>query len=396
MSDTGGFFMNNFVFKNPTKLIFGRDMVQRIGEEVKNSGIKKVLLLYGRGSIYKNGVYEATVKTLKEYGIEFVEFSEINANPELSKVYECIQVLKKENLQGIVAIGGGSVIDTAKAAAVGARYEGDIWKLFEDKRGIKEAIPIFTVLTISSAGSEMNPCCIITNEDKNKKMAFTSDFIYPKVSIVDPATQFALSKEETVNNAINVMSYVLELYFEEIKSTDVMDEVLEGILRAIIKHVQVLINDPDNYNSRAELALCAVLTTNGYYSIESKGCLLVSHQLEHPLSIFYDIAPGEGLSIVFPNWMKYVYKYNIRKFVRFADKIFRIEQGTEDERVLKAIELLRDFYRSLGAPVSLKEVGVRYEDLAKLAANAVELGNAGTIWVLDKEDILQIYKLSYE
>lgn len=388
--------MNNFVFKNPTKLIFGRDTVQRIGEEVKNSGIDKVLLLYGRGSIYKNGVYEAAVKALRENGIEFIEFSGIKANPEVSKVYECIKVLKKENLQGIVAIGGGSVIDTAKAAAAGASYEGDIWQVFEGKGEIKESISIFTVLTISSAGSEMNSCCIITNEDENKKMAFTSDCINPKVSIVDPAAQFTLSKEQTVNGAIDVMSRVLELYLEGIKNSDVMDEVLEGVLRTIIKHVQVLINEPDNYNSRAELALCAVLPTNGYYSVGTKGCLLVSHQLEQPLSVFYDIAPGAGLSIVFPNWMKYVYKYNIRKFVRFADKIFGIEQGTEDERVLKAIELLRDFYKSLGAPVSLKEAGIRYEDLAKLAANAVQLGNAGTIWVLDKEDILQIYKLSYE
>lgn len=386
--------MDNFVFKNPTKLIFGRDTVQKIGEEVKNSGIDKVLLLYGNGSIYKNGVYEAVVKALKKNGIEFVEFSGIKANPEISKVYECIEVLKKENLQGIVAIGGGSVIDTAKAAAAGARYESDIWQVFEGKGEIKEAIPIFAVITISSAGSKVNSCSIMTNE--NKKMAFTSEHIYPKVSIIDPAAQFTLSKEQTVNGAINVMSHILELYFEGIKNTDVMDEVLEGILRTVIKHVQVSINEPDNYNSRAELALCAILPTNGYYSIGTKGCLLVSHQLEHPLNIFYDIAPGEGLSIVFPNWMKYVYKYNIKKFVRFADKIYGIKQGTEDERVLKAIELLRDFYRSLGAPISLKEVGVRYEDLAKLAANAVELGKSGAIWVLDKEDILQIYKLSYE
>lgn len=388
--------MNNFMFKNPTKLIFGRDTVQRIGEEVKENGIDKVLLLYSKGSIYKNGIYEAAVKALKENGIEFKELSGVKANPELSKVHECIEVLKKENLQGIVAIGGGSVIDTAKAAAAGARYESDIWQVFEGNGEIKEAIPIFTVLTISSAGSEMNSCCIMTNEDENKKMAFTSDYIYPKVSIVDPAAQFTLSKEQTVNGAIDVMSRVLELYFEGVKNSDVMDEVLEGILRTIIKHVQVLINEPDNYNSRAELALCAVLPTNGYYSIGTKGCPLVSHQLEHPLSIFFDIAPGAGLSIVFPSWMKYVYKYNIKKFVRFANKIFGIEQGTEDERVLKAIELLRDFYKSLGAPVSLKEAGIRYEDLAKLAANAAELGNARTIWVLGKEDILQIYKLSYE
>lgn len=388
--------MNNFVFKNPTKMIFGRDTVQKIGAEVKGSGANRVLLLYGKGSIFKNGVYDTTVRTLKENGVEFIELSGVKANPVLSKVYEAIDIIKKENLQGIVALGGGSVIDTAKAVAAGVKYDGDVWDIFEGKSKVTGAIPIFVVLTISATGSEMNSGGVITKEEEHKKWSFGSPYTYPAVSIVDPTVQFTLPKEQTVNGAIDAMSHVFELYFDGTKNTDVMDEFSEGIIRTIMKHVQVLINEPDNYDSRAELAWCATLALNGYNGTGRNGGDWASHQIEHSLSAFYDIAHGAGLSIVFPAWMKYVYKYDTRKFVRFAEKVFGIKDGTEDERALKAIDSLIDFYRSLGAPVSLKEIGVRYEDLARLADNAVEPGNPGGLKVLNKEDILQIYKLSYE
>jgi alcohol dehydrogenase YqhD (iron-dependent ADH family) len=388
--------MNDFVYKNPTKLVFGMNTVQRIGEEVKNIEVNSVLLLYDKGSIYKNGVYDTIVRALKESEIEYIELSGVRDNPVLSKVYEAIDIIKKENLQGIVASGGGSVIDTAKAAAAGVKYDGDVWDIFEGKGQVEETIPIFTVLTISGDGSELNSRCTITKEEENKRHFLSSEYIYPVASIVDPTVQFTLSKEQTINGAIEAMSNMFELYFDGTKNTDVLDEFSEGIIRTIMRHVQVLINQPDNYDSRAELALCAALALNGYNALGRNGGDWVPHQIQHSLSAFYHITLGEGLAIVFPNWMKYVYKYDIRKFVRFADRVFGIKQGTEDERVLKAIDLLRDFYRSLGAPISLKEVGVRYEDLDKLADNAVELGNPGTLKVLDKEDVLQIYKLSYE
>lgn len=392
----GNSFMNDFVFKSTTKLVFGRDTVQRIGEEVKNNRVNRVLLVYGNEAIYKTVVYDTTVTALKESGIEYIELGGVMDNPVLSKVYEAIDTIKKENLQGIVALGGKGVIDTAKAAAVGVKYAGDVWDIFEGKAEVEEAIPIFTVLIISGVGSEMNSSSSITNEEKNKICFFTSGYTYPVVSIVDPTVQFTLSKEQTVYGVIETMSYVFQLYFDGTKNTDAIDEFSEGIIRTIMRHVQVLINQPDNYDSRAELALCAALALNGYNAIGRKGGDWAPHQIEHSLGSFYDITPGIGLSIIFPNWMKYVYKYDIRKFVRFADRIFRINQGTEDERVLKAIELLRDFYRNLGAPISLKEVGVRYEDLDRIANNAVALGNLGTLKVLDKEDVLQIYKLAYE
>lgn len=388
--------MENFVYKNPTKLIFGRDNTKHIGKEIRKSGINRVLLLYGGGSIFKNGVYETVAKSLNENRIEFVELGGVKPNPRLSKVYEAIEICKREKLQGILAVGGGSVIDTSKTVAAGVMYEGDIWDVFEGRGQVKDALPIFTVLTISATGSEMNAGAVITKEDEKKKWSFGSPHVYPKASIIDPEIQFTLPENQTVNGAVDAISHVFELYFDGTKGTDIQDELSEGIIRTVMKHVRVLIDEPQNYDSRAQLCLSATLALNGINGIGRSGGDWSSHQIEHSISAFFDIAHGAGLAIVFPAWMKYVYRDDIDKFQRFAEVIFNIKEGKAGEKIEKAIEELKSFYKSIGAPTTLKEAGIKEEELERIADNAGLSTPMGTLRKLYRNDILEILKIAYE
>ncbi|WP_032121405.1 iron-containing alcohol dehydrogenase [Clostridium amazonitimonense] len=387
--------MLNFNFCNPTRMIFGKNTISSLGEQISKEGLKKVILLYGKGSIFKNGVYDEAISSLKENNIEYVELSGIKPNPVLSKVREAIGLMRENEVEAIVAIGGGSTIDTAKAASAGFYYEGDVWDLFEGKAVPKKALPIFTVLTISATGSEMNSGGVITNEDEDKKWGFGSPLLYPKVSIVDPSVQFSLPDNQTVNGAIDTLSHVFELYFDGTKNTDMMDELSEGIIRTMMKHVEILLKHRENYESRAEFAWCSTLALNGYNGTGRKGDW-ASHNIEHSLSAFYDIAHGAGLAIIFPAWMKYVQQCDVKKFERFAEKIFNITEGTSEEKGAKAIERLKDFYKSLGAPTTLKEIGVNKEELPKLADNAAMRAPIGSLKKLYREDILSIYEIAYE
>ncbi|WP_040212520.1 iron-containing alcohol dehydrogenase [Clostridium polynesiense] len=387
--------MLNFKFYNPTKMIFGKDTIKSIGDHVSSYGITKVLLLYGKGSIFKNGVYDTVTKSLKEHDIEYVEVTGVKANPVVSKVREAIKVMRENDTEAIIAIGGGSVIDSAKAASAGFYYTGDVWDFFERSEEVKRALPIFTVLTISATGSEMNSGGVITNEEQQKKWSFGSPLLYPLVSIVDPSIQSSLPSIQTAHGAIDALSHVFELYFGGTSHTDMMDELSEGIIRTIIKHTPVLLKEPDNYVSRCELAWCATLGLNGINGTGRAGDWS-SHSIEHSVSVLNDIAHGSGLAIVMPAWMKYVQHKAVDKFARFGEKIFNITEGTKEEIGLQAIEKLRDFYKSLGAPITLKEAGVKREDIEFIAGNASILEPLGTLMPLYKEDIRKILEIAYE
>ena len=247
--------MRNFVFHNPTKIIFGKDTIGKIGPEIKEYGVSKVLLLYGKSSIFKNGVYDKTVDSLRKNGIEFVELGGVKPNPVLSKVIEGIEISKKEKVQGILAVGGGSVLDSAKVIAAGYYFDGNIWDAFEGEKDAEKSLPIFSILTISATGSEMNSFAVVTKEEENKKWSFSAgESSYPKASIIDPAIQFSLPKEQTVYGAIDAMSHVFELYFDGTGDTDIQDEIAEGLIRTIMHNVKILLNEPENYEARAQLA----------------------------------------------------------------------------------------------------------------------------------------------
>ncbi len=361
--------MLNFTLYNPTKLVFGENTIESIGNHLSKYEVKKVLIVYGKGSIMKNGVYDTVVQSLKKHNIEFIELSGVKPNPVLSKVQEGIKLAKENAVDGVLAVGGGSVIDSSKAIAAGACYEGDVWKFFEGKGKVEAALPLFTVLTLSATGSEMNSGGVVTNEEEGKKWSFGSPLLYPKVSILDPSVQRSLPANQTSNGAIDAISHVFEAYYGGTESTDMLDELSEGIIRTVITHTRELLKDSNNW---------------------------ASHSIEHSLSVLNDIAHGSGLAIVMPAWMKYVYKVDVKKFAKFASHVFNINEGNDEEKALKGIESLRNFYKEIGAPITLKEVGVKKEDLNFIADNAAILAPLGTLKPLYRDDIYKILEIAFE
>lgn len=387
--------MKNFVYENPTKIIFGRETIDKIGCEISSRGIKKILMVYGRNAIKKNGVYDTVLKSLRNANISVIELPGVKSNPVLSKVEEGIELARAQQIEGVLAVGGGSTFDSSKAIAAGTLYDGSVWDFFGRRKEAKAALPIFGVLTISATGSEMNGLGVVTNEQENKKWSLFSPLIYPTVSIIDPSVQTTLPREQTVNGAVDIISHVMELYFDGSRNIDVMDEYSEGIIRTVIKHVQVLLSDPNNYESRAQIAWCATLALNGSNVPGRRGGDFASHAIEHALSVWTDIAHGAGLAIVFPAWMRYVYKENIQQFVRFGEKIFNIYEGSDEERVLQTIDQLKEFYHKIGAPVSMREAGYLEKDLPAIADNVAQLGTIGNLKRLQREDVLEILKLAW-
>ncbi|KAF2959706.1 MULTISPECIES: iron-containing alcohol dehydrogenase [unclassified Thermotoga] len=393
--------MENFVFHNPTKIVFGRGTIPKIGEEIKSAGIRKILFLYGGGSIKRNGVYDQVVDSLKKHGIEWIEVSGVKPNPVLSKVYEAVEVAKREKVEAVLGVGGGSVVDSAKAVAAGALYEGDIWDAFIGEYQIERALPVFDVLTISATGTEMNGNAVITNEKTKEKYGVSSKALYPKVSIIDPSVQFTLPKEQTVYGAVDAISHILEYYFDG-SSPEISNEIAEGTIRTIMKMTERLIEKPDDYEARANLAWSATIALNGTMAVGRRGGEWACHRIEHSLSALYDIAHGAGLAIVFPAWMKYVYRENPAQFERFARKIFGLE-GEGEELILKGIEAFKNWLKKVGAPVSLRDAGIPEEDIDKIVDNVMLLveknlkpkgASLGRIMVLEREDVREILKLA--
>ena len=387
--------MKNFTFENPTKIIFGKGTIAEIGSEMANRGVKKTLLVYGRQSIKKNGVFEQVTQSLQAAGVAWVEFSGIQSNPLLSKVREGIALAKAEGVEAVLAVGGGSVYDSSKAIAAGSVYDGDVWDFFGRRKVASSALPIFGVLTISATGSEMNALGVVTNEDAKKKWSLYSPAIYPKVSVIDPSIQATLPADQTANAAVDIIAHVMELYFDGSENNDIMDEYSEGIIRTVIKHGPVLLADPANYESRAQLAWCATLALNGSNAPGRRGGDFASHGIEHALSAWNNIAHGAGLAIIFPAWMKYVWKNNPMAFLRFGEKVFDITSGGEEKRVMAAITALQAFFKKMGAPLTLREAGYKKEDLPSIAEIAASLGPVGNKRKLGQEDILAILELAW-
>ncbi|KAB2843193.1 MAG: iron-containing alcohol dehydrogenase, partial [Melioribacteraceae bacterium] len=340
-------------------------------------------------------VYNTVTNSLKENDIKYVECGGVKPNPILSKVYEAIEICKKENIDAILAVGGGSVIDSAKAIGAGAIYNGDIWDAFEGKTRLKKSLPIFTVLTISATGSEMNGYAVVTKEDEKKKWAFTAGVSsFPKVSIIDPSIQSTLPKEQTTHGAVDAMSHIFELYFDGSTNTDIMDEYSEGLLRTIIKHTKILLKDSQNYESRAQLVWAATLALNGTNGTGRNWGDWATHSMEHSISAYHDIAHGAGLAIMFPAWMNYVYKIMPEKFARLAEKVFEIKEGTIEEKAVAGIEAVKKFYREIGEPVSLNDINLSEKDIPTLADNASLQAPLGRLKKLERHDIENIFNIA--
>jgi alcohol dehydrogenase YqhD (iron-dependent ADH family) len=372
--------MENADYYNPTKVIYGKDRISEIGKEISSRGHKKVLLLCGSGSIKKNGVYEQVMDSLK--GLKIFEVWGVQPNPLLEKVEEAILVAKSEKVDCVLAVGGGSVIDSAKALCAGY-YLKNVWKAYEDWSIVKKALPLFTVLTLSATGTEMNPNSVLTNGDK--KWAVINPVLSPVVSVIDPSVQASLPWRQTVNGAVDALSHIMEGYFLGTDEDTTMC-VDEGLMKAIFNAVDTLQKDESNYSARANLALAATMALNGV-----SGRMLPRkwsvHPIEHGISaVFPSVAHAEGLAVLFPAWIKVIHKENEPTFKRWAKEFFQTDE------VFEAVEGYKEKLHAWGAPVSLTDLSIQEEDLEKIADNALARGNIQGIVEFDKELVMKVLR----
>lgn len=384
--------MENFTFQNPTRIIFGKGAENQVGQEVAQYG-KKVLLHYGGGSIKKSGLYQRVVASLNEAGIQFRELSGVKPNPRLSLVHEGIELCREQGIQLILAVGGGSVIDSAKAIAMGVPYNGDVWDVFTGKATLKEALPVGTILTIPAAGSEASTASVITNENGWYKRGFNSEIIYPKFSILNPELAFTLSKYQIACGVSDIMAHVMERYFTNIPNVDLTDRLCEATLKTVINSAPVIMKHPDNYDAWAEVMWAGTVAHNNLLNTGRIGDW-GSHDIEHELSAIYDVAHGAGLAVIFPAWMKYVYHHDINRFVQFAVRVWNVDYSfwSPERTALKGIQKLENFYHSIGLETTLKGIGIDGDRLEEMADKCTNSGRStvGNFVKLGKADVLRI------
>ena len=392
--------MLNFEYKNRTHLVYGKDTQGRVGELVKKYGGTKVLLHYGGGSIKRSGLYDTVVAALKEEQIDFVELGGVKPNPRVELVREAVKICKEEKVDFILAVGGGSVIDSAKATALGAKYDGDVWDFYKGGLKAKDALTLATILTLPATGSESSYNSVITNEAEGRKLGYADDLIRPIFSIVNPEMFFTLPKDQIANGVCDMMSHIFERYFTNTLHTDLIDGLCEATLKTVIKNAPKLMENPCNYDAWFEVGYAGTIAHNNLLGIGREQDW-ASHKLEHELSAIYDVAHGAGLSVITPAWMKYVYKENIGMFVQFAVNVMGVEMSfREPEAIcLEGIRRLTEFFRSLGLPVTLSELGVPHENYELMAKKACRIVDGkpvklGGLKKLDWPDCVEIYKLA--
>ncbi|CAM3653642.1 iron-containing alcohol dehydrogenase [Cohnella lubricantis] len=387
--------MNNFTFHNPTKIIFGEGSLSQLGQEAAKHS-NKALIVYGGGSVKRTGLYDKVVAQLKEHHIETFELGGIEPNPRLATVRKGIEIIRSNGIGFILAVGGGSVIDASKAIAAGVPYEGDVWDFLTRQAKPTSAVPLGTVLTLSATGSEMNGGAVITNWEENRKLSFGSIYTFPKFSILDPTLTFTVPADQTAYGSVDMMTHVFEQYFSHTTDTPLQERLCESIMRTIVDNAPIAIAKPDDYAARANLMLCGTYALNGgMISVGVQGDW-ASHGIEHELSAIYDIPHGAGLSIVYPNWMKHVYRERIERFVQFAVRVWDVDPSgkTDDEIAMAGIQATREFFTRIGAPATLTEVGIGDDRLKEMADKAVHFGPLGSFKKLTSEDVEQIYRLS--
>ena len=364
--------MRNFTFRIPTRLYFGRDEHKKIGDCIRPYA-SKILLHYGGGSIRRSGLYDEIAASLNESGIDFVELGGVVPNPRLSLVRQGIELCRREGAELVLAVGGGSVIDSAKAIAVGALYDGDVWELFDAGTATGKALPIAAVLTIPAAGSEMSMVSVISNEDTMRKTGYHDEAVRPVFSVINPALFVTLPKAQIGYGVADIMSHIFERYFTRTARADVSDELCEGVLRAVIRNAPRVYDDPNDYDAWCEIGWAGTLAHNdllGRGREEDWGC----HGMEHELSAIYDVAHGAGLAVLTPFWMDYLWRDNVPMFLQFAQNVMGVAPHRDSEAVItEGIARLRAFNRRIGLPGTLKELGIgseRLEEMAKKTSGA--------------------------
>ena len=387
--------MNNFYYDIPTKIYFGRGQIAHL-DELRKSG-DKVLLVYGGGSIKRNGIYDEAVRILEQAGITIYELGGVEPNPRIQLVRKGVEICAANGIDMVMAIGGGSAIDTAKLVAAGVKYyPGDAWDLMIDPDLIKAALPVYCVLTIAATGSEMDNSTVISDPTLNEKRDIVSDYIKPVMSICDPTYTFTVSPWQTAAGAVDIMSHVFENYFTNVEGADIQAHICEAILKTVIKNAPIAIAEPDNYDARANLMWCSSLALNNLtaYGAEVTWCM---HPIEYGPSAFYDITHGVGLAILTPVWMRHILsEKTAARFAEYGHQVWDIPYAGAMSALLaaasEAIERTAEFFRSLGMPTRLSEVGITTDEhFHEMAVTAHSLCD-GCFVELSVEDIEEIYR----
>jgi alcohol dehydrogenase len=385
--------MKNFVFHNPTKILFGKDTIPTIGPETAALG-KKALLVYGQDSIKRNSIYDQVTKSLREAGVTIIEHGGVQSNPVLSHVHKGIQFAKDHSVDVIVAVGGGSVIDSAKAISAGALVEHDVWKFFTGKKSIKDALPLTCVLTLAASGSEMNSGMVITNEKTKQKFGFANKHLYPKVSILDPIATFSVSSEYTAYGAVDAIAHVLEFYFTNQEPyTPVQDHFMEGLVKSIMDSCDRVLQNLQDYDARADLMWAATLALNGLTGAGLGKVGFPMHLIEHSLSALYNVAHGAGLSVVVPGWMIFQAQQDPQKFAQFAERVFNITGGSIEKKAAEGIKALVSWFEKINTPTSLYGLDISIQNIPTIAENALGLAKIWGMKDYTTEKIEEILKL---
>ncbi|MCP1186166.1 iron-containing alcohol dehydrogenase [Paenibacillus sp. 1781tsa1] len=386
--------MRSFQFYNPTRLIFGKGQLEALKTEVPKYG-KRVLLVYGGGSIKRSGLYDQVIGLLKEAGAEVTELAGVEPNPRLSTVHKGVDLCKTNNIDLILAVGGGSVLDCSKAIAVGAKYDGDMWDFAQRKAVAQDALPLGTVLTMAATGSEMNSGSVITNQDTQEKLGWGSAYSFPAFSILDPVNTYTVPLDQTVYGMVDMMSHVLEHYFHLDENTPVQLGFCETILRTVMEAAPRLVEDLENYELRETILYCGTMALNGVLNMGLAGDW-ATHNIEHAVSAVYDIPHGGGLAILFPHWMKHNLDVNVDRFKRLAINVFEVNpEGKSDRQIAEeGIDALSKFWTSIGAPNRLADYDIDDSQIDVMADKAMLFGPFGNFKKLQREDVVSIYKAS--
>ena len=386
--------MNAFSFYNPVKIHFGKGSIEHLRKELPNYG-KNILIVYGGGSVKSNGVYDDILTILNDLSMNIFELSGVEPNPRVETARKGIAICKEQNIDIVLAIGGGSVIDCSKLIAAGAKVEQDAWDIVTKKVFATEAVPLATVLTMAATASEMNSGSVITNAETKEKFSWGSPAVFPKFSILDPTYTFSVPTNQTVNGVVDTMSHILEQYFNNATNTPLTDEMSEGILRTLIEVAPKALKDPTNYDYRETLMLAATLGLNGFLSLGARGDW-ATHNIEHSVSAYYDIAHAAGLAIIFPNWMKHNLHVNPARFAKLAVNVFGIDStGKTDEQVaLEGIDALSAFWTSIGAPSKLADFKIDTTYFNQMVEHCMVNGPFGNFNKLQAEDVRKILEMS--
>jgi alcohol dehydrogenase YqhD (iron-dependent ADH family) len=387
--------MENFRFENTTKIVFGHDAHKEIGSYIKTYS-DKILFVYGRNSIKNNNLYFDIIDNLKKPNVTAFELPGVTQNPTIQLVYEGINICKSNNISFILAVGGGSVIDTAKAIALGTEYTGDVWDFFDHKASLKSSnTKIGVIVTIPGSGSESSASTVISNDinGTSYKRDYSSNLLRPCFALLNPDLTMTLSEQQTMFGGVDILSHVMERYFTKVKNVELTDRMCEAVIVTVINNLRILMKEPNNYNARAEIMWASTIAHNNLLSTGRRSDW-ASHMIEHELSALYNIPHGAGMAIIFPAWMKYVSKNNPEKFTQFAHRIWSIKTLKKNNSVNIGIDKLEFFFSELNLATRLSSIGIDNANFYKIADNATKFGPLGDFQKIDRNDVIRILELA--